>query len=88
MEPRYHARFLKHYQKRIFPNLALRLQFEQRLALFLQDPQNPLLKDHPLKGRKQGARAFSLSGDYRVVYSRISASEVLLLDVGTHNQVY
>lgn len=88
MEPRYHARFLKHYQKRIFPNLALRLQFEQRLALFLQNPRHPLLKDHPLKGKKQGARAFSLTGDCRVVYSQISANEILFLDIGTHNQVY
>ncbi len=87
METRYHARFIKHYQKRIAGVKFLRERTDERIALFVQDPQDPLLKDHPLKGAKAGLRAFSVTGDYRVVYEW-RGNVVIFIDVGTHNQVY
>ena len=83
-----HPTFTKHYRKRIFPSLKLKKQLEERIELFLINPKSPLLSDHPLKGDKTGKRAFSVTGDIRVIYAGSVDSEILLLDIGTHNQVY
>ena len=58
------------------------------MRIFIQDPKHQVLKDHQLTGIKKHQRAFWITGDYRVVYERVSKNEVILVDVGTHNQVY
>lgn len=79
--------FKKAYAKRIEPNKNLEERFEERYDLFIQNPSNSVLKDHPLGGRLKGYRAFSVTGDIRVVY-RIFGNMAYFVDVGTHNQVY
>lgn len=71
MNVHYHKNFLKSYSKRIIRNLNLDKRF----------------KDHALTGSIKGYRAFSVTGDVRVVYERVDDG-VLLHDIGTHNQVY
>ena len=83
----YHG-FVKNYQKRIASNIKLVLKTEERITLFKNDPKNPLLKDHGLTGAKKGLRAFSITGDIRIVYLPISEDEVTFIDIGSHNQVY
>lgn len=61
--------------------------FHHRLELFTQDPDHPLLKDHALSGKLIGHRAFSVTGDIRVVYY-IHEDTAYFTDIGTHNQVY
>ena len=56
--------------------------------LFLDNPTYPLLNDHALKGDQSGRRSFSITGDIRVIYRKMDESTVLLLDIGSHNQVY
>ncbi|KKS84974.1 MAG: hypothetical protein UV59_C0012G0067 [Candidatus Gottesmanbacteria bacterium GW2011_GWA1_43_11] len=80
--------FRKVFKKRIAGNEKLIRKFNLRLELFQQNPQHPLLHDHPLTGTKKGQRAFSITGDMRVVYQQVSEDVILLLDIGTHNQVY
>lgn len=87
MRTKYTAGFIKNYRKRVRPNLKLKLQFEKRLALFKMDRSHPLLKDHQLAGNKSEYRAFSITGNVRVVYRQFG-DEILLYDIGTHNQVY
>lgn len=87
MNINYHKNFIKYFKLRIEPNPALAKRFRERLNLFAQDRNNLTLKDHPLIGNKSGYRAFSITGDMRVVYKQFN-EEVLLYDVGTHNQVY
>lgn len=87
MEIKYHKNFRKSYLKRIAPNKGLERRFAQRLDLFLKSPQSPPLQDHTLKGNLENLRAFSATGDIRVVYVR-KGNTVYLLDIGTHNQVY
>lgn len=82
-----HRQFKKHYQKRISPHPKLDRQFETRLRLFLKDPYTPLLADHGLTGSLKGLRSFSVSGDIRVIYL-IKKGDLILFDIGTHNQVY
>lgn len=88
MKVKLHRLFEKSYKSRIAPIQKLILQTEERIALFKIDPKNPLLKDHGLTGAKRGLRAFSITGDIRVVYLPLSGDEVILIDIGSHNQVY
>lgn len=83
-----HPDFKKSYQKRISKNIKLVQKTSLRLKLFQKNPKDPILKDHPLTGKKVGLRAFSITGDVRVVYLPISDDHILLLDIGSHNQVY
>lgn len=63
-------------------------QFGKRIALFMDNPRNSILKTHLLKGNLAGFRAFSVTGDYRVIYKLIGHDSVKLVDIGTHSQVY
>ena len=63
--------------------------FEDVLAQIETDPHAPRLRLHPLKGRHTGKHAVSLIYEHRIVLIlRLTAKEILLLDVGTHDQVY
>lgn len=79
--------FRKHFSKRIKPHHNLNVKFSERVNLFIISPNNPILKDHPLRGRHQELRAFSITGDIRVVYF-IKDNITYFADIGTHNQVY
>lgn len=83
-----HHSFLKSFDKRIGRNSKLSIQTQKRIELFKENPDSPLLKDHPLTGKKQGLRSFSITGDIRIIYHFISDNYVEFLDIGSHNQVY
>lgn len=87
MKVNYHRTFKKNFRKRISPAKNLVKRFDQRLELFLKEPKNPILQDHALVGKRINLRAFSITGDIRVVYF-IKNNEIYLLDIGTHAQVY
>lgn len=81
-------KFLKNFRKRIAPNRKLSRRYDERVKIFLTDPRSPVLKDHPLAGDKRDYRAFWITGDVRVIYYPVSESEILFIDIGSHNQVY
>lgn len=87
MRIRYHKNFWKSYRQRIIKNFKLEAKFKQRLKLFLEDKNNPILKDHRLIGSKSRYRSFSITGDFRVIYEETNDG-ILLHNIGTHNQVY
>jgi len=80
--------YVKHYQKRIASKINLCSKTAERIKLFQQEPDHPLLKDHSLTGSHFGHRAFWITGNIRLVYERVGDNEVLFLDIGTHPQVY
>lgn len=62
---------------------------DKALMLFSESPSAPALRDHALKGKMKGLRAFSAGFDLRVIYREEGGFIVVtLLDVGSHNQVY
>lgn len=79
--------FKKAYRKRIQSNKNLAERFKERYDLFENDPTNLILKDHELAGKLQDHRAFSVTGDIRVVYY-IFKDTAYFIDIGIHNQVY
>jgi len=84
----YARKFLKNFNKRIIPYPKLSKQFDRRLGQFVSNSKQPLLKDHQLKGTKKHFRAFSITGNIRVIYQKINKNTLRLIDIGTHNQVY
>jgi addiction module RelE/StbE family toxin len=81
----------KQFQKRLKqryahqPKVIERLQLH--LKLFNDGVRNEPINDHSLTGNLKGLRAFSVGGDVRVVYEETEEC-YLLLDIGSHNQVY
>lgn len=88
MKVKLHHLFEKSYKARVASSNKLISQTEERIALFKSDPKNSLLKDHGLTGAKKKLRAFSVTGDIRIVYLPVSDTEVVFIDIGSHNQVY
>lgn len=78
--------FDKRYKK-LAPKLKIKV--DSALAAFKENPFDPSLKNHALKGSMKGKRAFSVTGDVRVIFEEHDDYFlVLILDVGTHPQVY
>lgn len=60
----------------------------ERLALLELDESNPLLNDHKLGPPYEECRSINITGDYRLVYKRLTADTYYLRAVGTHHQLY
>lgn len=84
---RFSKTFEKNYKIRVSRNQKLQKQFHERYALFINNINNPLLRDHALSGKQHGRRAFSVTSDVRVIY-QVTDEYYRFLDIGTHNQVY
>jgi addiction module RelE/StbE family toxin len=57
------------------------------------DPFNPILRTHKLKGILDGCYASSIDYNYRIVFDFVKnpnsgETEILLIDIGTHDEVY
>lgn len=79
--------FKRSYKKRIQPKGTLILKTQARIDIFRDNPHHPILKNHELKGPMIGLRAFSVTGDMRIIYY-IENEKAYFVDIGTHNQVY
>lgn len=63
--------------------------FEDALRKLERDPRDPRLRLHALEGRHRGKHAVRLTYEYRIVLIlRTTPREIVLLDVGTHDEVY
>lgn len=83
----YIGQFIKHFSKRIEPYPHIRSRFDDRIKMFIENPGNPILKNHSLKGSKSGLKSFSITGDIRVLYF-LKKNIIYFVDIGSHNQVY
>ena len=67
----------------------LRATFSDTLEKLQQDPFQPSLRLHALSGELAGIQAASLTHAYRLTVTlNITEEEVVLLDVGSHDEVY
>lgn len=74
-----------------FARLSARDQrrVESALTLFMDQPFHASLRNHALTGKLRGLRAFSAGYDLRIVYEEEGGhARVLLLNTGTHDEVY
>ena len=88
MKIEFSSHFKRAFKKRILNNIILEKRFHERLNLLQLGPFNTKLETHKLSGLLKGKLAFSVSYDCRVVFSFKDENTIVLLDIGTHDQVY
>lgn len=81
------ASFKRAYRKHVIGTSDESL-FERRIGLFIEEPFGASLFAHKLSGKLEGLWAFTISYDCRVIFKFLSESEVLLIDIGSHDEVY
>jgi addiction module RelE/StbE family toxin len=85
MEIRYSHIFQKQYHK--LPK-KVQLQFDERLALWLDDATDPRLRVHPLRGKYIGYWSMNVSGDVRALYLQRGEEVIIFALIGTHSSLY
>ena len=80
----YSRSFKKDYKKLA---LKLRNQFRERLALFRENPFNPLLNNHSVHHPYDGCQSINISGDVRALFE-IKNNNALFIRVGSHSELY
>ncbi len=83
------AGFKRSYKKRVSPSPILKERFWDAVELFINEPFADGLATHKLTGKLSDCWAFSVDHDCRVVFMFIKGkSKVLLIDIGSHDEVY
>ncbi|PIQ68918.1 MAG: hypothetical protein COV91_01460 [Candidatus Taylorbacteria bacterium CG11_big_fil_rev_8_21_14_0_20_46_11] len=84
MQVAYHRNFKKALRKQ---SKTIQQKFLDTLEVFVHDQFHYSLNNHALSGRFLGTRSFAVTGDVRVHYEEYG-EEVILLNIGTHSQLY
>lgn len=67
----------------------LRERYFKTLALLEQDPLHPSLRLHGLEGQLAGLHAVAINLQYRITLElELREQEILLVNVGSHGEVY
>ncbi|MBI2039684.1 type II toxin-antitoxin system mRNA interferase toxin, RelE/StbE family [Candidatus Microgenomates bacterium] len=88
MKIQYDPDFLKKLKK---VNVRIRKNFETRIRVFLKDPNDPQLNNHPLREHYLGFRSIDITADYRAFYEEVSSGEETIAyfsALGTHDDLY
>ena len=66
----------------------IRQRFYNRLALFLINPNDRQLYNHPLRGQYEGYHSISVGGDLRVIYKAVAEDTCIFVTIDTHSNLY
>lgn len=81
--------FRRRLRKFLKKHPDLRERFVQVIDDLQNDPFAPHLDYHHLGGKLKGLQAVRLTGSYRITLTIIiSEQEILLIDIGSHDEVY
>jgi len=85
--------FLKAFKRTLKKHPELRNDIEETLRLLAEDPFTPRLATHKLKGKLSGSWACSVGYDLRIVFDFVGNTssqkdDILLIEIGTHDEVY
>ncbi|MAD41756.1 MAG: plasmid stabilization protein [Arcobacter sp.] len=81
----YKKKLKKFFKKH--PNMLDR--YSKCLFILEQDPYHPSLRIHKLKGRLAEFYSISINMEYRIIIDFIIRDgEIILVDIGTHDDVY
>lgn len=84
MKITYSKEFIKQAEK--LP-AKLQVKLYEHIQLFRDNPLNPSLRNHPLKGKYSAYRSINITGDYRALYLQ-KEDETIFDKLGTHSQIY
>lgn len=83
------ARFTRSAKRFVKLHPDLRARLASILHDLERDPFQPHLRLHNLSGKLKGVQAVSLTLEYRITLTvMITEKEIILLDVGSHDEVY
>lgn len=80
-----HKNFEKQYKKL---RLREKKKFKERRDIFLKDPYNTILNNHPLHGKYKGYRSIDVTGDLRAVYELVREDLAYFVAIDTHGNLY
>ncbi|ETW95974.1 MAG: plasmid stabilization protein [Candidatus Entotheonella factor] len=85
--------FVRALKRTLRKNPSLQQDIENTLRLLAEDPFVPQLATHKLKGKLAGSWACSVTYDLRIVFDFVKSpdqdeDDILLLAIGSHNEVY
>jgi len=87
------ASFRRAVKKTVRRQPDLREQIDRALRRLADDPFHPALRTHKLKGELSGTWACTVEYDCRIILEFVKnpetgEEEILLIDIGTHDEVY
>lgn len=85
MKIKFHKNFEKKYKKL---SAKLKSKVKERNKIFFEDPFDPILNNHALRGRYYGYRSINITGDIRVVYKFLDKNTTLFVDIDSHSNLY
>ena len=85
--------FIRAYKRAARKHPELEGSIRDTLRALVEDPFHPLLETHKLKGKLDGSWACSVGYDLRIVFDfcptgKGGGKDILLIDIGTHDEVY
>jgi mRNA-degrading endonuclease YafQ of YafQ-DinJ toxin-antitoxin module len=85
--------FTRAFRHAVRLQLGLRPKIERTLRQLAEDPFDPVLHSHKLKGELTGARACTVGYENRILLEFVQGpesgeEEIHLLTMGTHDEVY
>jgi addiction module RelE/StbE family toxin len=80
--------FKRKYKKLIKQIPEIKSLFLSQIEILVENPMDKRLKSHKLSGKLKGYWAFSINYTYRVIFRFTDDNEILLIDFGTHDEVY
>lgn len=82
-------KFLRQASRFFRKHPDLKPRFATTVSAMQQDPFQPVLGLHQLTGKLSGCHAIRLTYSYRITLTLlISEHEIILLDIGSHDEVY
>lgn len=78
----YYTKNFEHRAKKL--PIALKSEIAKRERLFRENPFNPILKTHKLKGKLKNLWSFSTTFKERILFEFVNKDKVLFFDIGGH----
>lgn len=78
-------KFDKRFKKQ---SSKIKKEFERRLRILVKDIDDPILNMHKLSGKLKDLWSFNVSGDIRVVFDKSQKGIIILVDIGSHSELY
>ena len=81
--------YIRRARKYLRKHPEIHNQYRKTLELLELDPYHPSLRLHSLEGRLKGLSSVSINMSYRIVLElEIRDGEIILINIGNHDQVY
>ncbi len=79
------TKFDKQFRKQ---PLKIKIEFENRVEIFIENVNAPILNTHKLSGKLKDLWSFNISGNIRVVFDKNQESIIIFIAIGSHSQLY